>query len=63
MNTIDINVIRASRPVTAVAIFAAFALGLAAIATLLALANVTSAGVFAEMSGYITKVGEALGSE
>jgi ferric-dicitrate binding protein FerR (iron transport regulator) len=60
-NTFDTNTTRAARRRAAIAIVVALALGFAGVAALRAETNVTSGGIFASVSDYITEVGEALG--
>ena len=63
MNTIDINLTRDVRRVTAVVIVVALALSVAAMAALAVESRTGSGGIFASLGDYLTDVGEALGSE
>jgi len=63
MNTIGINIPHPMRRFRAIVIVVALALSFAAIATLRAETNATNGGIFAWVTGYLTEVGEALGSE
>jgi len=63
MNTVNTHVIREIRPNAVITIVVVLALSLAAVAALVGQIDATGGGIFAGIGDYITKVGEAIGSE
>jgi hypothetical protein len=63
MNTVFTPTTRAVRPLAAMTIVGALALGLAAAATLVMMSDATAAGIVASLGDYLTEVGEALGNQ